>query len=313
MIPGVTIPPIDIVVPELPAAAGPGSFVVTDPRGDWPYVYIMLSATGWYQVDTRNWTWQQLPSPPAGLAFGAGVCAVKDTSLARIWVVGPGTGAGVDAWFGFFDLVSMTWNPGGAPDVASLNALLGGVWGTDGALAHPCTAVAAAASDDLLYLTGNGGLPVYQFSIAGNTWTTVPPANRLVAAGAGTTLDWLWAYSVDLLFSQDGGAASMESYGITADAWAAVVPVPAWPTVPGTGSCACASIHGEALYIRLNATGQIYRFDPLTSFVTPLCRLYGPDGTAGAGGKICAYAAAGREYVLALLHGYRQLQRIRLA
>lgn len=311
MRPGITKAPVDVIA-TLPEIAGAGSFIVTDPRGIRTDGFVLASGTGWYRVDFVSGAVQHLTDPAAGLTFGAGLCGVYDPTGPIIYCFGPGTGGGVDSWTASYTIATGVW--AGLDAGNTMDALLGATWATDGAMVHPCQTIAATASDDLIYLTGNGALVNYQYSIIGDTWTTAPPANRGAAAGAGCTFDWPSGMTTDILYSLNGGgAATGEAYSILGDAWGGTVYFP--PLVaplPDTGTSSCVSTDGRTIYYRVNATGTVYRWNPMTNALDTVGQLYGPDGVATVGGKIAAYEVGGVEYIVAIVHGSTQIQRMRI-
>lgn len=329
-------------LPDMPVAANAGSFIVTHPQGipvisgyrmradPHPLALVGLSATDFYLMDLVEGTKVKVPNPPAGLAFGAGVSAVWDASRGtnqhgRVYVFGPGVAT--DAWWHHLDIDTLAWDAGGAPEEATLEGLLGGVWTVDSALSHPCSAVSAAVNDDNgIYLVGKGAVTSYKYDPtepAGTGWTSIPPANRAVAAGAGCVTKWLWSYSVNRIASLDGGGlGSAEYYRILADGggaantWVAGVPIPAFTgDLPGTGTCGCASTDGSALYFKLNQTGRIYSLEPNEFRVMPIAELTGPDGTGAAtvGSRMCAFRYRDHEYLVCLVMNSVYVQRIRLS
>lgn len=321
--------PPQILHDVLPLASVAGSSMVTDPtgRGDW--IYFLLSNLVWGRINIRDRsrTWQYLTVPPAGpppLFFGAGTALGWDSSQGasgRIYAFGPdATTPG--AWFHHFDVADaqLAWDVGGAPEVASLNGLVGAQWGTAGALAHPCMGVALPAADNLWFLVGNGALPAYAYDItepAGVGWTTVPPAARPVVASNGCGLCWLWGVSVDNLYSPDGGGLDTESwYTIPGDAWAAYAPAGGFIVdLPGVGASHCSSVDGRRMYSKSDDTGYIYAYDPVQNLRTTVARIYGPEGVPSTEGqKMCAYRDDdGREHLLVQIHGTRNLQDILVA
>ena len=310
--------------PDLPVNVGAGALVLTHPQGLSDEAFVLLSATEFHLVNLKLGGRLRLPNPPGGLTWGAGVTGLWDSSrgaAGRLYIFGPAAGPAF-AWWHHFDVATWAWDVGGAPNIAALTALLAAPWGTDAALAHPCTGVALAASDDFVYLTGNNGLPFYRYNITepgGAEWTTVPPAARAVAAGAGCTLAWPWGVGVDRLYSVDGGGVgTMEYHGIAGDAWAAVVPVPVWTTLPTTGTCSCTSGDGRLVYIRLNATGEVYSFNPLTLAIRPVGKVgeaTGSDGTAAAatvGRKMSLWRKDGDDVLVVLVNGTPYMHGLRL-
>lgn len=313
MLPGVSIPAVDLPM-ELPVAAGNGALIVNDPRGTDPYLYVLLGLSDFWRIDTRTWTAQQLASPPVGGVFGAMLSGCYDPSRGRIWVISAGSVD--DAWFHFFDLATATWDAGGAPGVASLNTLLSGALITGSALAHPCTDVAFAGSDTHLYLTCDDGpsqIACYHYNIGATTWTAV--AVRFQSMGAGVSLDWPWAYSIDTLVSLPGGNnGNIELYEIGGDAWGAGAgPLPAFdPTSPGLGTATCVHPSGDSILLRLNATGRVYRYRPVDGTIVPVAKIHSVDGAATGGHKLAAYTANGKVYAVVLVHGSTSLQRLEL-
>lgn len=318
-------------LPDLPVVAGAGSFIVTDPRGASTQAVVGLSATELYLLDLTSGSKVRLPNAPAGLSFTAGVSAVWDPSRGtgargRVYVGGPGTAA--DWWWHHLDVDTLAWDVGGAPEVATLLAILGAfpanVWTIDAALAHPCTSVAAAADDNSIYLVGKNGVGSYRYDPtepAGVGWTSVPPANRLVAAGAGSTLNWCWGWSMNRLVSLDaGGVGTAEYYRIAADGggaadtWVAMVPVPAFTELPTTGTCSCTSCDGTKVYFAVNQTGRIYSFTPVDLRVRSVAEVYGNPGVGAAtvGRRMAAFRYRGVEYLVILVQGTPYIQRIRL-
>lgn len=310
MRPGVDKNPIDIIA-TLPLAATAGAFIVNDPRGTGRYFYIGLANASFWRLDSYSWTLQRLPNIPAPLVFGAGTCATLDVSSGLLYVFGAGVGGGVDAETYSFNTTTNVWTALDA--LNDMDGFLGAVWASDGALVHPCSTIAFAASNDFIYMCGNKSLNTFQYTISTDRWTRLPPANRAVTGGNGVTMTWNWSVSVDAINSIDGdGVATMEHYGIAGNAWAADVPVPLWTTNPDTGTCACPSTDGARVYIRLNATGRIYEYSPLTKAVTPLATMSGTDGAASVGGKLVAYTVGGKEYLVLFQHGGMDVQRIRI-
>lgn len=313
MRPIVNTNPVDIIA-TLPVAASDGAFIITDPRGVRTDAFVMMSATAFYRLDITGGGLQRLPNPPAGLAFGAGVAPVWDETINALFVIGPGTGNGVDSWFARYTYTTGVW---AIRNSATLDALLPGTLGLDASLAHPCTTVGAAVSDDFIYLACGANavasLISPRYGKGANTWGAVPPANRAVAVGAGATMTWLWGHSPDLIFSLDGtGVGTTEEYSIAGNAWAAPVPVPPFTALPAAGTCACASPKGDLLYFRLNATGGIYTYNRVTNAVTLVAQMYGADGTATAGSKLAVVQVDGVDYLLCLVNGSTQVQRIRI-
>lgn len=306
--------PVDILC-NLPAVAPAGSFIVTDPRGVHPLAYLGFGQALFYELNLWTGALQRLADIPAGLVFGAGTCAAYDSTNGRVWAVGPGAGAGDDSYTGYFSLATGAWVAADAGN--TLDGLLGATWGTDASLfcfstalsgAYPITNAAGIAN---LLLRGSGLNTCYQFGIGADTW--VASAVPGVVSGAGTTLVPAWGHNPDRVYSTHGGGSTVvRYYGIAGNAWGNVTPVPTFVDAPNTGTSAVAHPDGRKILYRLNATGQILYYDPVTNALVPYARIYGPDGTATVGSKLCAYKQDGDTYLVALVHGSSQVQRIRI-
>jgi len=311
---------------QLPVAAGAGSFIITDPRGVSPYALVMTDDAAVYWLDINNEALMALdpaPATPHAMTWGAGACAAWDVDAGTagyVWVFAPAA-APNDAWFHFIDLSAMTWdyNHGGVrPDTATLAALLGAAWGTDGDAVCLSQNVNANGNGNL-YLSGNGAVATYQFTgynpgVAGGTWTAF--ANRTAAANAGTFLSWPHSFDHNSILSVDAGASPVtwENLVWGTPAWGAWVPVPGETTAYGAGTCACTSFDGRKIYLKVSATNQILEVDASSLTITPKATLYGdPEGgSASVGKKLCCYNDNGTTALLALKHGSNLIQRIEL-
>lgn len=309
---GVTQFPVDVFC-NLPVVAGAGSFLITGPDGTHSYAYALAGQTAFYRLSLYGSpAYERVASPPAGLVFGAGVCAAYDSTRARIYVVGPGTGGADDVWTGYYNPLANTWTAADAG--GTLDALLGGLWGTDGALCSPDAAINGAASSQYMYLRGGNLNTFYRFDKVADTWVAMAVPG--LAGGAGCTLVWRPAWNADMIQStHGGGSTAFVQYTISAGTWAGGTPAVVPADGAGLGTCACATPDGFTGLWRLNASGQIMAWTRTSLF--PYARIYGADGVATVGSKMCTYrvgqtGSGGTTFVLVLLHGSNQIQRIRI-
>lgn len=308
MRPGITQFPVDVLI-NLPVPALAGSFLVADSVGS--YAYILLGQTDFYRINLNGSpAWQRLSDPPSGaggMVFGAGVCAVWDEQMQRIWVVAPGQGGADFVWTGYYDVATGGWTSADAG--GSLDLLLAATWSTDGALVDTYI---AGTLNQYLYLRGSNLNTFYRFDKIGDAWAAM--AVPTVASGAGVTLIYRPGFNPDFIYStHGGGSTAMRRYTISTNTWANYIPVPMLTWVGGvnTGTCACSNPDLVGGFWRLNATGQIYAESRAVQMY-PLVRIYGPDGVATVGNKLSAYKTGGVTFILVLLHSSTQIQRIRV-
>lgn len=300
--------PVDILC-NLPSVAPAGSFFVTDPLGRSPYGYCCFGQSLFYEVNLYNGALRRLANLPAGVVFGPGLCATLNSGNGRVWIVGPGLGAGDDSYTGYYNPLTDAWVAADAAN--SLDALLGATWGTEGTLVHLGPAMSGAYTGDVMILRGGNLNTCYLFSIAGDAWaaTGVPGA----VAGPGATMAVAWAHNDDRVYASLGaGVAPMAYYSIAGGNWPVFVGGPSFGDGPNTGASACTHPAGRRILYRINATGQIVSYDPVSNALTAYARIYGPDGTATVGNKMCAYVQGGDTYVCVIVHGSSQVQRIRI-
>ncbi len=302
--------PVDILC-NLPSVAPAGSFIVTDQLGRSQFAYCGFGQSSFYEINLYTGAIQRRADIPAGLVWGAGTCATYDSNNARVSVVGPGTGAAGDfAYTGYYNIATDAWVATGAG--GQLEALLANTWGTEGTLLHLGTAMSGTYTGDVMILRGSNLNTCYLFSIAGNAWaaTGVPGA----AANVGATMAVAWAHNPDRVYGTlGGGVAPLAYYSVAGGNWPMFVGGPTFSVGPTTGTAACTHPDGRLVLYRLNATGQILAFDPVTNTITSYARIYGADGTATVGtAKMCAYKQNGDTYLVVLLHGSTQVQRIRI-
>jgi hypothetical protein len=130
-------------------------------------------------------------------------------------------------------------------------------------------------NDDFIYLMGNNALPLYRYSISGNSWTTLSPAAaRAAAPGAGASAHWIFGVTEDArwmdenaiingrrIYSFRGNATAnnpLDYYDIASNTWVSTVPyAPAVETFT-TGSKYV--YVGNYLYMHKDATGRWFRY-----------------------------------------------------
>jgi hypothetical protein len=306
--------PVDILcnLPVLPTA---GSFIVTDPKGTSRYAFIGLAQSHFYALDLWSGALTLLPVFPAQFVWGAGMCAAYDATLGRLWVVGPGTGAGDDSHTGYWNVATGAWVAADAGN--TLDALLGATWATAGTLlaltadlsgAYPLTNAASVVD---LVLRGSGLNAQYQYRINTDTWvaSAVPGA----ASAAGCSYAVPWALDHAHVYSTHGGASAvLRRWDIAANTWADVTPIPPFTSTISAGTSLLTHPNGRLILARIGTTGQIVAYDPHTNAQVPYADLMGADGYPEAGTRLCAYTQNGSTYLVALLHGSTQVQRIRI-
>lgn len=139
------------------------------------------------------------------------------------------------------------------------------------------TSVAVIETDeDAIYLSGNGSVGLYRYSISANAWATLTPTTaRGAAPGTGATLDWVgtvdsWALGSSgaeqrgrYLYSLRGAGTSatqFDRYDIAANAWQVVDYGGRGAQVYNTGTCAVYDGHSR-IVIQHDASGRFYAFD----------------------------------------------------
>jgi hypothetical protein len=249
---------------------------------------------------------------PAGLVWGAGTCACYDADRARIWVVGPGTGvAGDEAYTGYYNTLTNNWFATGAGGQLEALASIVATWGTDGALVLLAQAMSATYTGDVLLLRGSALGRMYLYSVGGDAWTE--GANAGVAASTGCSLAPLWGWNANSVIAVSGNSVPMpQLWDVPTAAWPMWMTAPTFPEPMTTGSSCVIHPDGRKVLYRINATGQIIVYDPLLNTIRAYTHIYGSDGTAAVGGKMCAFKQNGDTYLAVLLHNSTTIQRIRI-
>jgi len=310
------INPVELLT-SLPVATSAGACFTSDLRGNGQYIYYFVptaAATAqFWRYDVFANTWQQLANPGTftGTARFVAGCALRyDASTSvplglpagpSIWLFHPDSVVPF-AEFQCYNIVSNTWanasQAGGAFNAGGLGAAaLAAQWTTDAALAHPCTALNPTVSDDFIYLTGNAATFFYRYTISTGT---VAAMFAHVAAGPGCTLAWLPS-NPDRIFYQRGNATNTwEYYGIIANNWIAVVPVPNTETYT-TGTTMIGDVARDMLIVRKSAVAgeqvKFYDFNYHTNELKPLASAYQGEGTPHVGSLIALTRVGSQKYV----------------
>jgi hypothetical protein len=306
--------PVDILC-DLPVVPSAGSFIATDPKGASRYAFLGLGQNYFYALDLWSGGLTLLPVFPAAFVWGAGMCAAYDGTLGRLWVVGPGAGAGDDSHTAYWNVATGAWVAADAGN--TLDALLGGTWSTAGALfaltadlsgAYPITNGAGVVD---LVLRGGGLNTQYQFRISTDTWVASAVPGAVSAAGCSYAVPWAIDHG-GVYSTHGGGSTVMRRWDIATNVWANVTPIPPFTSAFGAGSSLLTHPDGRLILARVAATNQIIAYDPLLNTHTPYADLMGADGYPEAGTRMCAYKQNGDTYLVAMIHGSTQVQRIRI-
>lgn len=168
-------------------------------------------------------------------------------------------------------------------------------------------------NEDYLYLLGNAAVTVYKHSVSANTWTVmVPTTARAVAPGLALsgdavikTGDAIWANESAIrdgryIYSFRGGATAavdrLDTAGGTAGAgaWLAVNYVGSQTFTTGSSYF----VKGRYIFIRKEATGNIYKFSIRGNYLEPLALNQYTDGAAVLGNKIWVHDFDGTGTIL---------------
>jgi hypothetical protein len=304
--------PIDILC-NLPTKATAGSFFVTDPLGRSPLGFVAVGQSAFYEVNLYSGALQRRANIPAGLVWGAGTCACYDADRARIWVVGPGTGvAGDFAYTGYYNTATNNWFATGAGGELEALASIVATWGTDGALVHLAVSMSRTTyTGDELLLRGSGLRRMYRYDAAGDAWTEGADAG--VVASTGCSLAPLWGWNPRSVIAVNGNSVPIPLlWDVPTAGWPMWMTAPTFPEPMTTGSSCVMHPDGRRILYRVNATGQIIIYDPILNTIRTYAHIYGADGTAAVGGKLCAFKQNGDTYLAALLHDSTTIQRIRI-
>ena len=151
--------------------------------------------------------------------------------------------------------------------------------------------------DDSLYLIGNSAVPLYRFSLAGNTWTTVTAATaRAAAPGAAMTADCVsdagdaaWSDESNHLNGRyiyafrGGGTNALDRFDLALGNWLALAYGNQNVTFT-TGTCSV--VDRNRIFIAKEATGRIFRFDVVRNVLQPLTTALYPQGAVTDGDKL---------------------------
>lgn len=278
----VDLPEWQILQPSLVTGAA-GACMCNDRRGTDDFIYWLFNATSFWRYSCRANTWQQLASPPAGGAFGAGtnMCfdPVSNSGSGVVWLLLT-SGSGAPGWHKY-NANSNTWDA--AKSVTNLPA----TFGTDSAIVYPNTTYdAGAPSSDYIYVIGNASQVLYRYQISTNAWIntlTVQPS----ACGAGCDLAYVPAHNAGRLYRLRGANTNViDYYDIAGNAWTAVTYAPATETFT-TGSNMKTRFDTTKIIIQKDATARLYELDLATNIMRAKATQYViANGTAVVGDKL---------------------------
>jgi len=302
MRPGVTIPPVDLLSP-IPIDSHLGTCMTADPNSVNPNIYCLFPAVGgataqfWsYNTDTNGW-FRLTDATAGGNRVYTITCLCFDYSGGVIWL---GTAATAAPWAQIlrYTIATDTWavmaQAGGTFAAAGVAAS----WNTVMHIAHPCTGVGGAASDDFLYFVGNGAQPTYSYRISTDAVAALANVGGNVVSGS--FLAW-FGRTPDLLFSAyGGGAANIRQYTIAGNAWGALALVP--PLTFPAGSEVWADESRTAGIV--HQAGRLYDASFVAQYFRGAGTLHGTDGTQYASHGITTRVIAGKKYAYVMYHSY---------
>lgn len=168
-------------------------------------------------------------------------------------------------------------------------------------------------NEDYLYLLGNAAVTVYKHSVSANTWTVMAPTTaRAAAPGLALsgdavirTGDAIWANESAIrdgryIYSFRGGATAavdrLDTAGGTAGAgaWLAVNYVGSQTFTTGSSYF----VTGRYIFIKKEATGNIYKFSIRGNYLEPLALNQYTEGAAVLGNKIWVHDFDGTGTIL---------------
>jgi len=315
-----------------------GTCICSDQRGTSEWVYHFQPAADgltaeFSRVSTSTGARQILAAPGVlggNARFGQATAILPDSSgptpflaavTADVWLV---HGCAIAPWLQIqhYNADTNAWalasQAGGGFDAGGLgNATLNAQWNASISMAHPCTTVGPAASDDFLYIGGPntanvGGLTIYIYRYEISTGTVVTLANRAGATGAGYALAWLSRYP-DRIYSTRGaaapGSALIDYFSIANNNWTAVAYFPNTETFSaGVSMTTIERFNAFVLY----QGGRILALVPDGPTMGPVGTIYGADGTPHVGQKIAVRRVESVVYLYPLPSGAAQLQRLRV-
>lgn len=245
--------------------------IATDARLTGVYIFNQSYATGTATSGTANtlvnsaktWTTNQWANYQVRITAGTG--------LGQIRVISSNTGTTLT--------VASNWTTN--PDATSEYAIEG--------------------DEDKLYLAGNNATAFYRYSISGNSWATLTPTQALTTnRAAGMTLNFIgdvadadWSNeSVNrngrYLWSIAGGSSNVIArYDIAANTWVNGISIPTLTSFATTiTNPTMATVDGRYIYLILNATGIIYRFDAVSQTLEAYSNINYVNGNTGVGNRM---------------------------
>lgn len=243
----------------------------TDARLTGAYIFNQSYATGTATAGSTNtltnssktWTTNQWANYQVRITAGTG--------RGQIRVISSNTGTALT--------VATNWTT--APDATSEYAIEG--------------------DEDKLYLAGNNATAFYRYSISGNTWATLTPTQALTTnRNTGMTLHFIgdagdadWSTeSVNrngrYLWSIAGGGSNViNRYDIAANTWVNGISIPTLSSFTTTiTNPSMATVDGRYIYLMLNSTGVIFRFDAVSQTFDAYSNVNYVNGNTGVGNRM---------------------------
>jgi hypothetical protein len=305
--------------------------------GRFWFLAATAGAVTWkfYDVATNTWTAKSVTSGPAsnwgadgaciataGLCctsavggFAGAIASGTATAGAAATLTNSGKAWATNQWANFqVRIVSGT----GAGQIRTINSNTGTVltvsanWATN---PDATSVYVIEGNDDWIWVIGNNNVALFRYAIngiaglsanaqaTGDTWITIAPgAARAVAAGTGSSLNWV-SDSTDATFTAEnanlngrrlysfrgGGTNVLDVYDIPSNTWA-LGPITYNRQSPTFNSGTSYTIHKGIIYINDNQggnTANLYRFNCATQTLDPLPRCqYPPAGSGYTGQKV---------------------------
>lgn len=210
-IPGIDMPPWEVLQPMPYASTSEGYCVANDLRGSDRFIYAFFSNQVFYRYDTWANSWQLMAQPAPSISSGYSGCMAFDPSQGSagcIWLL-------FNQYYGSahlfkYDIAANTWTEKSAVGLPTLS--------NGQSVVHPCTSYDAGGDDDALYLiTGSDNL-FYKYSIYGDIWTS-SLATSPASLDSGKNLAWVPGWDPNKLIAIRGYNKQIYVYNISANSW----------------------------------------------------------------------------------------------
>lgn len=314
--------PIPVATITSTGAVITGSCLANNPRGTDPYIYALFPVnTGTYKTAsfwryTRRTNAWQICAAPSGIGGNAYFSAnelIYDVSRDCLWLIHPLSASpfvAIQRYTPSTDTWATMAQAGGDFAAAGVAAQ----WSNELVACHPCPALNIAASDDFIYVAGNGATTFYRYTISTDAVDTRAALGTALAPNTTNSGAMLWHPGRNLVYCFMANAGQIDSYNIGTNTWTASVAYT--PTLEVAGE-ACldprtlTAASGRILVVDQAHTdsgmvvgGRIYSVSPaLDSQAVGTLNLF--DSAWGYGHGTVAYVEDGRYYVVSRKHGQK--------